>query len=475
MPIPLILAGLGAVAAVAGIGGHMEAKETNEKANKISRDAKKIYDDAKNSLEKAQNNAKNSLEVLERTQNKIANTSIKGFMEAFVHIRLDEVNVSDFNRFEGVNLDESFLLELRQLQGVYSSSLSNGVAGAAVGSAIAIASSGMLPIISSTLSLAAGALSFGGIGAATTLAGSALSMAASATPLAAIAAPVMLFTAFSANDKADENLEKAKTNYAEVEAAVAQMSTSETMCNAIVNHAKLFNDILTQLDSYLSPLTELFSRIVSVRCEELGRDQLDPLNDFNESELKIMAAAHSILQSIISFFKVDFLDSEGQLSIKFEQIYDAEIKMLPRYSKESDPDTIAAEANHMLQESSSTLCKLNVQVREGLEMLRNVASDNETNSEIKQVIGFITDIVDNANRNSSVKYYGGSYSANVAFMEASKQSREINDVSLVLDTVSKLVNAKINQYNSYAKYCNVRESIICRRRNRYPGVYNRTW
>ena len=39
------------------------------------------------------------------------------------------------------------------------------------------------------------------------------------TPLAAIAAPVVLFTGISSSFKADENLEKAKTMYAEAEAA----------------------------------------------------------------------------------------------------------------------------------------------------------------------------------------------------------------------------------------------------------------
>lgn len=312
----LLLGGIGALSAAAGIGGHITAKETNEKAESINRDAKRLYDNAKNSLESSQNNAKSSLETLEKKRNDIANSSIKVFMDALQHIRLDEINSDDFSKY-GANLDDSFLVELRKMQGVYSSSLATGLAGAAIGSVVAIAGSGMLPIISSTLSLAAGALSFGGIGAATTLAGSALSMAASATPLAAIAAPVMLFTAFSANDKADENLEKANANYAEVEAAVAQMATQETLCNAIIERANLFTGVLSELDSYFSPLTDLFSGIVSSRCEDLRRDKLNPKTDLNESEQKIMAATHSIFQSIISFFKLEFFDNEGQLSLQF--------------------------------------------------------------------------------------------------------------------------------------------------------------
>lgn len=60
MPIPFLVAG--AVAAgVLGIGGHMSAKETNERAESISRDAKRMYDDAKESLETAQENTEGAV------------------------------------------------------------------------------------------------------------------------------------------------------------------------------------------------------------------------------------------------------------------------------------------------------------------------------------------------------------------------------------------------------------------------------
>lgn len=103
---------------------------------------------------------------------------------------------------------------------VYSSCFASSATGVAAGAAVALAASGALPIITGELSLAGSALAAGEISAAVGFAGSALSFGAAMTPLAAVAAPVMLFTGISASMKADENLEKANTMYAEAEVAV---------------------------------------------------------------------------------------------------------------------------------------------------------------------------------------------------------------------------------------------------------------
>ena len=49
MPIPFLLAGLGVAAGVIGVGGHLSAKETNERAQRISEDAQELYNNAKHS------------------------------------------------------------------------------------------------------------------------------------------------------------------------------------------------------------------------------------------------------------------------------------------------------------------------------------------------------------------------------------------------------------------------------------------
>ncbi|WP_349401471.1 hypothetical protein, partial [Clostridium perfringens] len=64
MPIPFIIAGLGLAAGALGIGGHLNAKETNEKAQRIVDNAQNMYDDAKVSLEASQKNTESALLAL---------------------------------------------------------------------------------------------------------------------------------------------------------------------------------------------------------------------------------------------------------------------------------------------------------------------------------------------------------------------------------------------------------------------------
>lgn len=48
MPLPFILGAAGAaIAGAVGIGGHLSAKETNEKAQKRSNEAQRIYNEEK--------------------------------------------------------------------------------------------------------------------------------------------------------------------------------------------------------------------------------------------------------------------------------------------------------------------------------------------------------------------------------------------------------------------------------------------
>ena len=60
MPIPILLAGLGAVAGIVGAGGHLSAKETNKEAQRVLAEAQKLYNEEKASLERAQRQVRSS-------------------------------------------------------------------------------------------------------------------------------------------------------------------------------------------------------------------------------------------------------------------------------------------------------------------------------------------------------------------------------------------------------------------------------
>ena len=154
------------------------------------------------------------------------------------HISMENtVGINEISKF---TIDEQGAIQLREMTNIYSASFASGATGVAAGAAVALAASGALPIVTGELALAGSALAAGEIGMAAGFAGSALSFGAAMTPLAAVAAPVILFTGISASIKADENLEKANTMYAEAEAASEKMKVSEMLCGAISERADMF-------------------------------------------------------------------------------------------------------------------------------------------------------------------------------------------------------------------------------------------
>ena len=80
MPIPILLAGLGVAAGVIGAGGHLSAKETNERAQRVSQKAQNLYNDAKYELELAQNETEKALVKLGYYKKSVLDTSMNQFL-----------------------------------------------------------------------------------------------------------------------------------------------------------------------------------------------------------------------------------------------------------------------------------------------------------------------------------------------------------------------------------------------------------
>lgn len=322
MPIPILLAGLGVAAGVLGAGGHLSAKETNEKAQQIAEDAKELYNSAKNSLEMAQSRTEQALLNLGYAKKKTLDCSMRQFLDAY-----DKIKSVVFTESEGLNeitkfsVDQQDVVQLREMTDIYSSALTSGASGAAAGAIVALAASGALPVVSSELAVAGAFLGMGEIGGAIGIAGSALSFGAAMTPLAAIAAPVVLFTGISASLKADENLEKAQTMYAEAEVALEKMKTSETLCYAIAEKSDMFNDLLAELDKMFSECTALLSDLVRKKEGSIFKKQITS-RDFSENELKLIAVTRSLAGAVKAVIDTPILNSEGIISEESQSVYD---------------------------------------------------------------------------------------------------------------------------------------------------------
>lgn len=334
MPIPFLL-GLGAViAGAAGVGGHLSAKETNEQAQRVSRDAQNLYNNAKASLVTAQNKTEQSLLTLGYRKKNVLDTSMNQFLNSFNKIK--EINFREtvgLNELSKFTIDQQGALEIQRMSDIYSDSIKSGATGAAAGAVIALAASGALPVVTGTLATAGTAVMAGEIGVAAGLAGSALSFGAAMTPLAAVAAPVVLFTGISASVKADENLEKANVMYSEARSAAEQMRISETLCYAISERANMFDNLLVDLNTMFTECSGLMAGLIRKKEGKIFKKKLNSA-DFTDDEIKLIAVTRALAGAVKSVIDTPMLSKDGEISYESKNMYETTVNELPNLSIE---------------------------------------------------------------------------------------------------------------------------------------------
>lgn len=335
MPIPFLLAGLTAGAAVVGLGAQMSAKDVNEKAQRLAKAAEDLYNDSKATLNEAQKQTEQSLLLLGNSKRNVLETSMNQFLDVYEQIKDIEISESiGVEEISNFTLDEQGALEIRQMSNIYHSTFSSGSAGAATGAVIALAASGSLPVVTGVLSTAGSALVAGEVGAAAGLAGSALSFGAAMTPLVAIAAPALLFSGISASLKADENLEKAQTMYAEAESAAEEMKTAKLLCEAISKRADMFDGVLSELNEMFTYSTALLAGVVKNKrniFQKLGIVKSKKVNpkSFTDDEKRLIMVTRALAGAVKAVIDTPILTSTGKISDESQKVYENTMQRVP--------------------------------------------------------------------------------------------------------------------------------------------------
>ena len=336
MPIPLILGGLAVLGTAIGLSAQADAKEVNEKAQRLMNEAQSLYDQSKQSLEEAQKKTEHSLLALGTNKKIVLETSVAQFLSVYSRIKNIELSESiGLDEIQNFSIDKQDALQLQEMSNIYQSTFSSGAAGAATGAVIALAASGALPVVTGSLSIAGSALMMGEVGAAVGLAGSALSFGAAMTPLAAIAAPAILFSGINSSIKADENLEKARTVYAEAENASEQMKNSEILCEAIARRADMFDGLLHELNAMFSQCTAHLYNLVEKKRGFFKRKTVDA-SSFSEEELKIVAVTRALAGAVKAVIDTPILTAEGSISYEADDLYEETQKKLPAFNDAID-------------------------------------------------------------------------------------------------------------------------------------------
>ncbi|WP_338972187.1 hypothetical protein KSU09_04175 [Fusobacterium nucleatum] len=316
MPIPFILAG---AAALAGGFGHYKAKKMNEEAVRNMEAAEDLFNSTKNRLFNSQKSMENSLISLGENKKTVLDTSMEQFISSYGKIKNVNLEVRQ-NFFEipnyTINHDE-----MRQLKEISTTLNKMPIAtGAATGAVIGLAASGALPIVGTLAGMAGTSILAGEFALAGSLASSALSFGAALTPLSVVAAPVVLFSGISSAIKADENLEKARVAYAEASSKAAEMEVSITLCNAISDKSKMFNNLLNELNKLFSKSTPLLAGLVK-KHTGFFKGNMVSVEKLSEEEIKLIAVTRSLAGAMKAVIDTPMLTEKGNISPDFESTY----------------------------------------------------------------------------------------------------------------------------------------------------------
>ena len=328
MPIPFIVALLGAAA---GIGGHMSAKETNEKADIIFKEAKRIYDEEKLIFDQAKEKTQNALLQLAYSKKNVLETSIKQFLPAYERIKHIQFKESvGINELSNFSINEQDVVVLRNMVDIYDQTFKSTATSAAAGALVSLAAGGAttLSIGMTSLSTAGSLLAAGELSMATSMAGSAMAS------LTTFAAPVLLFSGVSASLKADENLDKAKVAYAEAEAAVEKMKTAVVMCEAIGERASMFDELLQKLNCLFAPCTSLMDGVTLKKKGFFGNKKITS-QDLTGAETNLISITGSLAKAIKSIIDTPILSENGELTETSYDTYQNMNNLLPDCDKKA--------------------------------------------------------------------------------------------------------------------------------------------
>lgn len=327
MPIPFIL---GAAAVGAGLFGAKkayDAHETNERAERMNRNASRIVDSAKESLDQERKRCQNSLENLGRKKINSLEYGINPFVDAFEKIHsIDFQESAGLNELSKFKITKEELAEMKEMGSLVVSMGSGAVGGIAAGSLAALGAYGA----AMTLGVASTGAAISGLaGVAATnatlaflgggsLAAGGLGMAGGMAVLGGlVAGPALAVMGLVLGSKAEENLENARANRAEAEKIEEQCKTAAAMCISIKNRCDLFANGLEELAGQLASAVNTLNSIVKRYADGSGKADY---RKFSANEKNSVSAAAALAKAIKSILDTPILDKDGKLTFESERM-----------------------------------------------------------------------------------------------------------------------------------------------------------
>lgn len=319
MPFPFLIGAGVLLAGAASIGGHLSAKEKNEKAQRICRRAKNNYDEKLENYNNVQSRLNILFEEVANNKSHVIKNTIPKFKKCFNEIKKlgdEEIySLIEYNQILDEDLEQ--LIETQEHLQQYCDRLNNESASDAENSDALIGLAGIL-----------GPGAAAGYGAVTGLIGGGISAgltgALSATlvsPLAVIAAPIFLFSAFKADSEADEHLAEAYAYESKLDAECEAISLKIDNMTAIGENANIYGSLLLDLEVEFKKLIEQMQKIV--RSKKTFFSSIIPKRAkqiFSKNELEIIRANFATYNCLKTLVNAPLFDEELKLNPNISNI-----------------------------------------------------------------------------------------------------------------------------------------------------------
>ena len=333
MPFPF---GVGiAIGVAAGLLGYkkaVDASDKNSEAKEINQKAERSFKRAQKKLLEERDAASNALETLGQAKIEILHSSVNRFVDTFGKIHHIELTGSKgMEELSEFAVNEETLKKMGKLGNLATQMVSSTVEGLAAGGMVAfgaysavslLGTAGTGTAIASLSGAAATNATLAWLGGGTLAAGG-LGVAGGTAVLGGlIAGPALAVMGFMMDSKADENLDQAKSNWAKVKKAKAEMKLTGKVCQAIKERADMFTQLIGQVNICFQPMINEIEYIVRVA----GTDY----RNYNEVEKKIIAMALSTAGVIKAILDTPILNEEGTVTAESLATYEKVNAFLPQ-------------------------------------------------------------------------------------------------------------------------------------------------
>lgn len=327
MPFPfLIVAGIAAVAGVAGVGAAVSASKDNSRAKEINSEANDIIDEAKRRLNQERERTNGALKKLGELKFRGLKNEISDFLYYYKQIHgVDFRKITGFEQLPGNEGKDPFA-SLSKLQNFASSIASGSSAGVAGGAFTAFASYGATSMLA-TASTGTAIASLSGVAATNatlawlgggTLAAGGFGVAGGTALLGGlVAGPALLVMGLISSSRASENLDKARSNRAKARAIAEQLETASKQCSAITRKTKLFIKLLTKASGYLPSLVKGMAWVI--------REEGYNYWSYSEKSKKIVDAALEMALTVKEILDTPILKADGSIHPKCDEVTQKDI------------------------------------------------------------------------------------------------------------------------------------------------------